>query len=41
MRGLKCAERIAGMTSTETVAITGAGAEKVFKYLECQEAVVW
>ncbi len=34
------AERYAGMTPAEIVAITRAGAEKVLKYLECEEVVV-
>lgn len=34
------AERYAGMTPSEIVAVTRAGAEKVLKYLERQEAVV-
>ncbi len=34
------AERYAGMTPAEIVEITRAGAEKVLKYLECQEVVV-
>ena len=34
------AQRYAGMTPAEIVADTRAGAEKVLKYLECQEAVV-
>lgn len=33
------AQRYAGMTPTEIVAATRAGAEKVLKYLESQEAV--
>ena len=34
------AERYAGMTPSEIVAVTRAGAEKVLKYLEHQEAFV-